>query len=63
MTLTFLERCSVAVFVALGQSKAAALKQIFVDRKPLPAALVKSKSVVWLLDSESAGLIPEAMFE
>jgi len=58
VTLTFkaVREAQRAVFLVSGKEKAAVLKDVF-DWKDLPAARVRTKELLWLLDAGAAGLL------
>lgn len=52
MTFPVINNAKYCVFVATGESKAQVIKDILVDKKPLPAAMVQPHSgkLYWLMD-------------
>ena len=61
MTLPVLNNAKCCVFFATGASKAEAIREIMINNKELPAGLVKPHNgeLYWILDNESAKLLPE----
>jgi 6-phosphogluconolactonase len=60
LTLTYpvIDAAREIVFLATGANKANALRHIRSGRSPLPAARVRARRVVWLIDSAAAGEAP-----
>jgi 6-phosphogluconolactonase len=60
LTLTYpvIDAAREIVFLATGANKANALRHIRSGRSPLPAARVRARRVVWLIDSAAAGQAP-----
>lgn len=60
VTLTFkaIENAATTAFLVSGEDKAAVLKEVL-DGKDYPAARVKGREVVWLMDREAARLVKE----
>jgi len=56
MTFPVINNARCVVFVATGESKAQIIKEIFVDKKPLPAGMVQPHSgkLYWLMDRAAA---------
>jgi len=61
MTLPVLNNAKCCVFFVTGAAKAQVIKEIIVDNKTLPAGLVRPTNgdLYWILDDESAKLLPE----
>jgi 6-phosphogluconolactonase len=57
LTLSFpvIDAAREVVFLATGENKANALRHIRSGRSPLPAARVRARRVVWLIDAAAAG--------
>ncbi|KAI1287972.1 6-phosphogluconolactonase [Halotydeus destructor] len=62
-TLPLINAARAVVFVSTGASKSKALKEIFVDKVPLPAGLVKPANgqLYWIVDKEAASELPETL--
>jgi 6-phosphogluconolactonase len=60
LTLTYpvIDAAREVVFLATGENKANALRHIRTGRSPLPAARVRARRVVWLIDAAAAGQTP-----
>lgn len=60
VTLTFkaIEKAAATAFLVSGRDKAAVLKEVL-DGKDYPAAKVKGRQVVWLVDREAVRLLKE----
>ncbi len=60
LTLTFpvIDAAREVVFLATGENKANAIRHIRSGRSPLPAARVRGRRVVWLIDAAAAGQTP-----
>lgn len=61
MTLPVLNNAKYCVFFVAGATKAQVVKDIVVDGKQLPGGMVipKNGELYWILDNESAKLLPE----
>lgn len=59
MTYTLIKHSKACIFPISGSGKADILKQIFIDKKPLPAGLVEviDGTVTWILDANAATLL------
>lgn len=59
MTYTLIKHSKACIFPISGSGKADIIKQIFVDKKPLPAGLVEviDGTVTWILDEAAAELL------
>jgi 6-phosphogluconolactonase len=57
LTLTYpvIDAAREIVFLATGENKANAIRHIRRGRSPLPAARVRARNVVWLIDAAAAG--------
>lgn len=55
LTLPVIAAAREVVFLATGENKANALRHIRRGRSPLPAARVRARRVVWLIDAAAAG--------
>lgn len=61
MTLPVLNNAKFCVFFVAGKAKSQVVKDIVVDGKLLPGGMVQPKNgeLYWILDNESASLLPE----
>jgi 6-phosphogluconolactonase len=55
ITLPVIAAAREVVFLATGANKANAIRHIRTGRSPLPAARVRARRVVWLIDAAAAG--------
>ena len=62
LTLTFpvIDAAREVLFLVTGENKANALRHIRSGRSPLPAARVRGRRVVWLIDAAAAGSVAAA---
>ena len=60
LTITYpvIDAAREVVFLATGENKANALRHIRSGRSPLPAARVRARRQVWLIDAAAAGQTP-----
>lgn len=60
LTLTYpvIDAAREVVFLATGENKANAIRHIRSGRSPLPAARVRARRLVWLIDAAAAGQTP-----